>query len=86
MFDFGAGLAVNANVRSNIRLWSSEAGVLGIVWLDLVLEIRTKASCCPRNFCNNNNRRKSNQLCVVQISFDVVGDLFSDIFIFMLFL
>lgn len=54
MFDFGAGLAVNVNARSNVRLWSSEAGVLRIVWLELVLEIRKKTK------KTNNNTKQTN--------------------------
>lgn len=75
MFDFGAGLAVNVNARSNVRLWSSEAGVLGIVWLELVLEIRKKqtkkttttqnkqTSHCPRNFLQKQQVENQSILC-----------------------
>lgn len=76
MFDFGAGLAVNVNARSNVRLWSSEAGVLRIVWLELVLEIRKKkkkqkptttqnkqTSHCPRNYLRKQQEEKQSILC-----------------------
>lgn len=66
-FDFRAGFVVNANARSNFRLWSTGNEKLGIVLLILgkgVKKKNNKGPCCPRDFYND-VLGKINQVSVV---------------------